>query len=96
MRDSTVPVWVARAKTSDGTQTTGWSAADKARGWVEHHAVVDVEWRENGNDGDDRVAETRDGEILGSIRRVDIQDPASFSNRFPDELVSPRFIDPAE
>lgn len=89
----TVSVWIARLRTRDGTETTAWSHFNGAEGWIEHHCDDDVAWTERDDGG--RVAEsviTRD--IVGTVREAEVQDPAKLSEKFPDEIVSPRFIDP--
>jgi hypothetical protein len=89
----TVTVWIARSRTPDGPETTAWAHANGATGWIEHQATDDVTWTET-SDGD-RVAESViSQDPVGTVREAEVQDPVKLSEKFPDELLSPRFIDP--
>lgn len=91
MKNSTVSIWVARLRTDDGIETTAWAHRDGATGWIEHNCSDAVTWTERGNEG--QAGESAiTGDPVGTVREAEVQNPVKLSEKFPDELVSPRFI----
>jgi hypothetical protein len=86
-----VHVATVRTGNGDSRDVTAWSAGDKARGYVADQVPVPVEW--TGGESDDRAtAETPSGELIGIVDRVEVMDPASLSQQYPDSMPNTRFI----
>jgi len=94
VNDDTVYVWVARVQDRrDETETTAWSAVDKARSWCEWRLDANMSWQNpEGDRGHEPITGYAAGAEVAEIRRVEVQDPLGLAQLYPESLPANRYI----